>query len=597
MIHLPDRLPERESARRERTRVRILEMIVRTEPVRDVLNTIVEEMSAASPAGVAILIVRGFHLEAAAKRGLTDAELTMLQQLPLARLVDAEADCYGWHPAGNLLVRGLVSGAGEMLGAIAIPSDPKAADLPRFPEEFETLESLAAFAIEHENLLAELTWRAEHDSLTELCNRQWFERKLAVRKFELRRKPASFAVLSLNIDRFSLINDVLGYRVGNRLLREVAARLQTNIGPDDFIARAGGNEFLFLIAHAGSTEEACAAGERLLSSLRQPFLIDDHELFVSASIGITIVSAEDSAADEPESRAWAAMTNAKMRGRNQIALFDLSMLQNSRERLEIGFRLRNAIANGELELHYQPQVDLATGAIIGAEALLRWRHAAIGFVSPGTFIPVAEESGLITNFGEWTIAEAIRQGTAWKRAGLEPLRIAVNISPVHFMREDFASRLRELLRHFDTDSFALELEIIETAVMQDLDHARAVMQDLGTAGVAFAIDDFGTGHSSLAWLQKLPVQRLKIAQNFVNEISSAVTRPTLLANIIRLAREMHLACLAEGVETGEQALALAAMGCDEAQGFLYSRPVNAADLGRLLGEGLVADVALAGQRG
>lgn len=556
-------------------------MIVRAEPVTDVLDAIVEEMAAEpSIRGAAIFVVRGERLESAATRALPCGQFDGLRHLSLAALVDPESSPSAWNPTGNCLLRALISGAGELLGAVAVyGAQPSLHELD-IPDGFHALENLAAFAIEHDNLLSELTWRAEHDALTELCNRQWFERKLADTVFERRTQKSGFAVLSLNIDRFSLINDVLGYRVGNRLLREIAVRLQANIGRSDSLARAGGNEFLFLIAGAGNVAQASAAAEKLLACLGQPFLIEDHELFVSASIGVTLVTGAENGNEEPESRAWAAMTCAKGRGRNQVALFDLSMLRNSRERLEIGCRLRNALANGEMELHYQPQIDLFTSETIGAEALLRWKHADIGFVSPAAFIPVAEESGLIAEFGEWAIAEALRQGAAWTRDGLNPSRIAVNISPVHFLRKDFADRLRRLLPAAGPDSFALELEITETAVMQDLDHACNVMRDLGHAGIGFAIDDFGTGHSSLAWLHKLPIQRLKIPQNFLREISSSGGRPTLLSNIIRLAREMHLACIAEGVETHEQALALAAMGCGEAQGFLYSKAVTAPEFGR-----------------
>jgi EAL domain-containing protein (putative c-di-GMP-specific phosphodiesterase class I) len=258
------------------------------------------------------------------------------------------------------------------------------------------------------------------------------------------------------------------------------------------------------------------------------------------------------------------------------------MLRNSRERLEIGNLLRQALSNGQLELHYQPQVQVATGEFTGVEALLRWKHDAIGFVSPETFIPVAEEAGLIAAFGEWAIAQTLRQCAIWKREGLGPIRVAVNISPAHFAQEDFAGRFRALVAAAEPDSATLELELTESVLMANLDRARAVMDDLAASGARFAIDDFGTGHSSLAYLQKLPIQRLKIPQTFIREISTAHDRPALVANIIRLARDLGVSCIAEGVETPEQAAALTTMRCGEAQGFLYSKPVPGAELSRWL---------------
>ena len=463
--------------------------------------------------------------------------------------------------------------------------DPRSARRPPGADEknVEIFESLAGFAIERDHLFTELTWRAEHDSLTDLCNRQWFEGKLASTAAEARRTAASFSVLCLNIDRFRLINDVLGYRVGNRVLREIAARLRRHLAPREEIARAGGNEFLFLICRVTRPEEARAAAERFLRCFEEPFLIDGHELYISASIGAAFVHGGDVAAEEIESRAFAAMACAKGRGSNQVAIFEPSMLRNSRERLEIGNLLRQALSNGQLELHYQPQVQVATGEFTGVEALLRWKHDAIGFVSPETFIPVAEEAGLIAAFGEWAIAQTLRQCAIWKREGLGPIRVAVNISPAHFAQEDFAGRFRALVAEAEPGGCAtLELELTESVLIANLDRARAVMDDLAGSGACFAIDDFGTGHSSLAYLQKLPIQRLKIPQTFIREISTAQDRPALAANIIRLARDLGVSCIAEGVETPEQAAALTAMRCGEAQGFLYSKPMPGAELSRWL---------------
>ena len=568
------------------TYVGILEMIVRAEPVENVLTAIVRAM-AADPAigGGAVLLLRNAGFEPIACCGVSSRVLEHLRSASVGDLLDDESLASrgaSWRAICGVEIRPLFSGAGEILGALAVPVATSSGPAAASRRYVGTFESLAGFAIERDHLFAELKWRAEHDSLTDLCNRQWFEETLACTAAETRRTGAPFAVLCLNIDRFRLINDVLGYRVGNRLLREIAARLNDQLAPGEEIARAGGNEFLFLHTRITRPEEVRAAGERLLRRFEEPFLVDGHELFVSASVGAAFLRGGDVAAEEIESRAYAAMACAKGRGRNQVAVFEPSMLGKSRERLEIGNRLRQALPNGELELHYQPQVNVATGEFTGVEALLRWKHDAIGFVSPETFIPVAEEAGLIATFGEWAIAQTLRHCAIWKREGLGPVRVAVNISPAHFAQEDFAHRFRALIAQSEPGCAVLELELTESVLIANLDRARAVMDDLATTGAGFAIDDFGTGHSSLAYLQKLPIQRLKIPQTFIREISAAHDRPALAANIIRLARDLGVSCLAEGVETPEQAAALTSMRCGEAQGFLYAKPLPPADFSHWL---------------
>ena len=568
------------------TYVGILEMIVRAEPVESIMTAIVRAM-AADPVigGGAALVLRDGGFEPIACCGISSRVLEHLRSAPVGDLLEDESLTSrhaSWRAICGVEIRPLFSGAGEILGVLALPAAPSSGPTAACRKEGGTFESLAGFAIERDNLFAELKWRAEHDALTDLSNRQWFEERLACTAAETRRTGAPFAVLCLNIDQFRLINDVLGYRVGNRLLREIAARLRHHLAPGEEIARAGGNEFLFLNTRMTRPEEARAAGERLLRRFEEPFLVEGHELYVSASVGAAFLWGGDVAAEEIESRAYAAMACAKGRGRNQVAIFEASMLRNSRERLEIGNRLRQALSNGELELHYQPQVNVATGEFIGVEALLRWKHHAIGFVSPETFIPVAEEAGLISTFGEWAIAQTLRQCALWKSEGLAPVRVAVNISPAHFAQEDFARRFRALVAESEPGCAVLELELTESVLIANLDRARAVMDDLAGTGAGFAIDDFGTGHSSLAYLQKLPIQRLKIPQTFIREISTAHDRPALAANIIRLARDLGVSCLAEGVETPEQAAALTLMRCGEAQGYLYAKPLPAADFSQWL---------------
>ena len=313
--------------------------------------------------------------------------------------------------------------------------------------------------------------------------------------------------------------------------------------------------------------------ERFLASVRMPFLIEDHELSVTASAGISISSHEDYRPEDLEARAYAALDYAKSLGGNQSALFDCSMVTVSREYLELETKLRGALEGRELLLYYQPQVALETFSLVGVEALLRWQHPDLGLVSPGAFIPIAEQGGLIGEIGEWALEEGLRQLAIWKKWGVGPLRMGVNVSPHQFRRRDFARRILDILDRSGLGAGELLLEITEGAVMQDLDHAVAQINRLRNAGIRFAIDDFGTGYSALSYLQKIPADEIKIDRTFVQEILSAGHRPPLLANILRLASELGISTIAEGIETREQAEALTAMGCQEGQGFLFSRPL------------------------
>ncbi|MGH9667587.1 MAG: putative bifunctional diguanylate cyclase/phosphodiesterase, partial [Bryobacteraceae bacterium] len=279
-----------------------------------------------------------------------------------------------------------------------------------------------------------------------------------------------------------------------------------------------------------------------------------------------------------ESRAYTALEYAKRAGRNQVAVFDSSMVGASPERLALEQRLRQALPNGELLMNYQPQIELATGAATGVEALLRWKHPELGFVSPGTFIPIAEENGLICSFGEFALYESLRQAIAWRRQGMRSVRVCVNVSPLQFCRPDFAGRTIAAIQEFEIDPSQLELEITEGVIMQNVDAALVHMNRLREIGVQFAIDDFGTGHSSLAYLQKLPIQRIKIDRSFIKDITKASERPALVVNIIRLAHALGVPAIVEGIETLEQAIALTAMGCEEAQGYLFSKPLLGQEL-------------------
>jgi len=577
-------------------------MAARNGPLADTLNAIASVASSLlGGAHCAVLLLRSERITIAAARGLSGSELEALAGLSTAMLAEPpaagepleserEAACTSL-PDEQLALRSVVreslkdftfqpfiSGAGELLGAFAICRRAAAPRDSSIDAHLAAIESVATLAIEHSNLLEELTYRAQHDSLTRIWNRLSFEDRLSRALAAARRTESRIGVLYLDLDHFRLINDVVGHQTGDALLRQVAERFQQNTRPSDIIARAGGDEFILLIPCLTRTGEARALGERLLASLETPFLIGDHELFVTASVGIGISRTEDVRVQDLESRAYTALEYAKRAGRNQVAVFDSSMAGASPQRLILEQRLRQALPNGELLMNYQPQIDLGTGRTTGVEALLRWKHPELGFVSPGTFIPIAEENGLICSFGEFALHEALHQHIAWRKEGLPPLRVGVNVSPLQFCRPDFARRCIDTIQEFELDPSQLEFEITEGVIMQNIDNALAHMNRLREIGVQFSVDDFGTGHSSLVYLQKLPVQRIKIDRAFVKDITQASERPPLVANIIRLAHAVGVPAIAEGIETLEQAIALTAMGCEEAQGYLFGKPLLGPDL-------------------
>jgi diguanylate cyclase (GGDEF)-like protein len=556
----------------ESRRLEILQMIARMEPLKNTLRALVMVAGELVSGGkAALLLVKGQKLSVAAASGLSE-----LAQDCLASLAVPGLACDPFRlPETNvdLVFRTVLSGAGEVLGGLVFGPAAAISQNPEIESHLATLEGLATLAIEQSHLVEELNYRLEHDSLTGLYDRLSIERRMSEALAVSARSGPGVALIVLAIDRFRRVNAALGCRVGNGLLRQTAQRLERNMGSSTNVGRAGGDEFLVLVPHLSSTNEAIVMAERLLASVRMPYLIEDHELSVTAAAGISISSQEDYRPEDLEARAYAALDYAKSLGGNQSALFDCSMVTVSPEYLELETKLRGALEGRELLLYYQPQVSLETFSLVGVEALLRWQHPDLGLVSPSAFIPMAEQGGLIGEIGEWALKEGIRQLAIWKKWGVGPLRLGVNVSPHQFRRRDFARRILDIFDHSGLDAGELLLEITEGAVMQDLDHAVAQINRLRDAGIRFAIDDFGTGYSALSYLQKIPADEIKVDRTFVQEILSAGHRPPLLANILRLASELGISTIAEGIETREQADALAAMGCRQGQGFLFSRPL------------------------
>lgn len=493
------------------------------------------------------------------------------------------ASCPRWErfrePALDRGVRGcwsspMLSGAGEVLGAMLALSEspdlPGGADLPLL----EHAARLAALAVEQRNLIRDLVYQAEHDALTGLPNRRLFAERLeqAVRIAECHGRP--LAVLHVDLDRFQAVNDMLGRAVGDRLLAAVARRFEPCLRESDTLARGGGDEFLLLMPELEDEAQGEAVASRLLAGLEDAFPLNGHELFVTASIGISVYPRDAANPAELERNASDAMHGAKSHGKNSVQAYTADMSRATRRRLETEMHLRRALERGELCLHYQPQFNLRGGGLNGAEVLLRWNSPALGPVSPAVFVPVAEEAGLIVPIGFWVLEQACRERVRWG-GRMGGARVAVNVSGVQFARPDFVERVSSALEVSGLPAHLLELELTESVVMLDLDKTAQHMSQLRGIGVTISMDDFGTGYSSLSYLQRLPFEAVKIDQSFVREIRTGRDRPPLISSIIGMARALGKQTVAEGIETVEQLDALASMGCDIGQGYLLGRPAPA----------------------
>jgi diguanylate cyclase len=426
------------------------------------------------------------------------------------------------------------------------------------------------------NANLELKRQATHDSLTGIANRVLFVEHLNLAVDE--RVP--FAVCVFDLDRFKIINDSLGHGAGDALLKHVSERLQSIVRSSDIVARAGGDEFLLLLRNAGSTEEVEALIVRWMSALSRPYQITGLELHVSPSIGIARYPTDGTGADELLARADEAMYFAKRSGRKTFRFFDSSIMGFSRERLEIEGELRGALAQGQLTLHYQPKIDIATGEMRSVEALIRWRHPKRGLILPGEFIPIAEESGLILEIGDWVIREACRQAREWRQRNLPFLRVAVNVSPLQFCQANFVKKVNAALKEHSLDATYLEIELTEATLMSNAETSVALLEQLSELGVVVAIDDFGTGYSSMSYLQRFPIDKLKIDRSFISDVASNAGDASIVRAIISLAHGLRLKVIAEGVESEEQLGILRRMGCDQYQGFYRSAAVPAADIER-----------------
>jgi diguanylate cyclase (GGDEF)-like protein len=425
---------------------------------------------------------------------------------------------------------------------------------------------------------AQLQHQATHDALTGLPNRVLFMDRLDREIAHAQRDGHRFAVLLLDLDRFKLINDTLGHGAGDQLLAQVARRLSGAIREVDTVARAGGDEFLLLIADTRDQSDLAAVATKISKALGESFRVNGAEVHTSASIGISVYPEDGINADALVAHADEAMYCAKKRGRNEYQFFNLAMSVFSQERLELENDLRRAIDLKQLTVHYQPKCDVATGRISSVEALLRWQHPVRGAVSPSDFIPLAEECGLILSIGEWVLREACSQASEWRRAGLPFVRVAVNVSPAQFRQSNFLQMLHRALLDFDLEPQYLEIELTETTVMANAEGSVEILEELSRMGVVVSIDDFGTGYSSMSYLRRFPIDKLKIDRSFINELTTNAADASIVRAIISLAHSLRLKVVAEGVETLQQLEQLREFGCDQYQGFYRSAAVPAGEI-------------------
>ncbi|HKB60181.1 MAG TPA: EAL domain-containing protein [Gallionellaceae bacterium] len=465
----------------------------------------------------------------------------------------------GAHYAGRLAISALRDESGRVTHYVGVTSDIT---------EFK----LAQDRVRH---------LAYYDQLTGLPNGGLMRDRVNQLIASSQRDRREFALLIIDIDNFKNINDSLGHHVGDLILQTLASRLKGVVREMDMVARMGGDEFVLVVPEVGA-EGAKQVARKVIGHVTNTIGIGLHKISMTASVGIGVFPKDGSDVESIIKNAELALYQAKGKGKNDFAFFTEKLNVLALERLRLENDLRNALLNEELVLYYQPQISMKTRRVVGLEALVRWPHASLNMIPPDQFIPIAEDSDLIIQLGEWSIHEACRQMRQWQRAGLMALPVAVNVSARQMRHESFFDSVESALRKTGLDARYLELELTERAVMTDVDNAVEVMNRVGGMGVSFSVDDFGTGHSSLAYLKHLPIKKLKIDKTFVQDIAAEENDREISNTIIQLAHGLHLTVVAEGVETQQQMSILMGQGCDIAQGYLFSRPLPTLEIAAYL---------------
>lgn len=437
-------------------------------------------------------------------------------------------------------------------------------------QEIAERKSVEKELIIHKEHLVRL---AHYDNLTSLPNRVFFNEMLTKTLSHAKRHNKSFAILFVDLDRFKTINDALGHPTGDLVLKEIATRFTTVLRSGDILARLGGDEFIILLNEINHPKFASPVAEKLLSLCSQPIHVSSHEFVITTSIGICTYPSDGESLEDLLKNADMAMYKAKRSGGGIFNYYTHEMDQEAHEHIKLEASLRKALANNEFILHYQPKLNLKDGIITGVEALIRWDSPEMGLVSPAKFIPLAEETGLIMQIGEWAMREACKTNKSWQKQGYRPISMAVNLSPKQFRHQDIAKLISSVLKDTELDAQYLELEITETAVMDDVNNAITKLNDIQQMGINISIDDFGTGYTSISYLKQFPVSIIKIDQSFVKGLPQSQNDCAITSAVIALAHSLDIKVVAEGVETPEQLQFLADQGCDVVQGYYLSRPL------------------------
>jgi diguanylate cyclase (GGDEF)-like protein len=490
----------------------------------------------------------------------------------------------GHAPEGNdtgSRMAALISGAEGPYGLLEVRSATPGRITAEVTNFVQSVANIVGTALARRRADEQLSYAAQFDTLTGLPNRQLFRDRISQSIARAVRKGRPIAIVALNLDGFKLVNNGHGHAAGDRVLMQVAERLISCVSAYDTVSRLGADEFAIALSNIDRVEEAAPVVKRILQTLTPPFDLEDGEVFISATAGVSIFDTDGGDAHTLIKNAELAMHRARENGRNFYEFFAPEMNQSGLERMRLERGLRRALERGEFLLHYQPKISAVTGKIRGAEALLRWQHPERGLVLPGEFIPILEETGLIVPVGLWVLQSACEQIRRWERAGIEVESIGINLSARQFQQPDFDAHVRRVIESSGVSPGKIELEITESMLMHDPGQAIQTISRLKQLGVTLSVDDFGTGYSGLSYLKQLPLDSLKIARNFISHITQDPEDATIALAIINLAHNLGLQVVAEGVETEAQARFLAAHRCDFLQGFFFALPLDADTYGRL----------------
>lgn len=431
----------------------------------------------------------------------------------------------------------------------------------------------------------QLEFHANHDALTGLANRNLLNDRIAQALAQARADGLMVGVLLLDLDRFKLINDGFGHSPANELLKSVASRLNQSVRDTDTVARLGGDEFVVVIGRLQSADDLSIVAGKILRSLNQPFIMEGKEIFVTASVGAAIYPRDGDHGEILLRNADVAMYRVKEHGRNNYRFYAPDMTHMAIDRLDMEGNLRRALERDELQVYYQPLVDLRSGSIVGAEALVRWQHPRIGMIQPGEFIPLAEDTGLIIQLGQLVLRRVCSDILDWQAADLPPVKISINLSAREFRQDDLSAAIGKVLGETGVDGSRLAFELTESMVMHDVENTLLTLRELKKLGATISLDDFGTGYSSLSYLKRFPIDTLKIDRSFVRDIHQDKDDAAIAHAVIAMAHKLGIAVIAEGVETEDQLQLLRQFSCDEMQGYLFSRPVPVSEFSLMLGQG------------